>query len=157
MSIRPITRDPEMTDAFEVAEYMLEATRQAYADRNFVLFAKRFALPQTIGTFDGDVEIATIEQLEEFYHRACNYFDSNDIIDVQRKTIAAQFISPDVVETTYSSRHLYRTYMFSDEVIGTGTIRNFDGIWKITGSRYATNNPQFSNVIAVPKPDKPKD
>lgn len=151
MTFKPILDETCLRDAVEISQYALEITRHAYWTRDKALFTSRFMLPQTIGSFQGDVLLETQADLEALFDRTCSYFDSNGIIDLDRRVIAATFIAEDLVQSTFVSRHVLKGPVFAPEIVAHGTLRLSEGRWKIDESRYATDSIPLSQALTGPK------
>ena len=144
--------DPVFETAFEVSEWLLQVTRDAYLERNFDKFARRNLLPQTLGNFDGDKVIHTRAELERIFSAMLEHFQIHGITDLKRHTIAANFLSPTEIEATFVSQHVSRGYMLSEEIAVHGKAKLVDGLWKIAEGRYATNIEQVSRALIPKKP-----
>ncbi|MCC1494351.1 hypothetical protein [Cognatishimia sp. F0-27] len=140
-------RDPVFRTAKQVVDFLLEEIRLAYMNRDFPRYRKRLSLPHRLGTFDGDVDLKTEEDIRRLFDDMRAYLDERGVIDLARHTVSAQFITSDLIEATFVSRHVTRDYRLSEEVIGHGTLRHENGIWRIPECRYATQEAAFNRTL----------
>ena len=137
----------ENARALEIADHLLELTRQAYHARDFEVFRKYFIVPQVVGTFDGDRVIRTLSELREVYEAMLDMMAQRGVIDIKRRTIEARFLGPDRIQSTFISEYILPGYAISDEVVAHGTLRCVDGQWMVEESRYATAMDGVSKAL----------
>ncbi|WP_425040771.1 hypothetical protein [Primorskyibacter sp. S187A] len=140
-------KDPVFASAFDVCQHLLEVTRTAYMNRDADAFAARFITPQRIGTFDGDQVITTRQDVLAIFDEICGYLDRERVIDMNRRTIEAEFVAPDVVQATFVSQYVLPGYVLSNEVLTHSTQKLQDGIWRVADSYYATNIPALTRAL----------
>lgn len=148
MTSLDVNYDPEFETAEDVANFMLEQTRLAYVERSFEHFRLRMHLPQLIGTFTGERTIETIEEVRAIYSEMCRYMDRHGVVDLYRRTIAATFESPDLVKSTFVSKHVMSGYAISEEIVAHGELVRVDGRWKIRSCSYATDIEEVTRILS---------
>lgn len=144
--------DPVFSDPVAVAEHMLEVTRQAYMDRDFEAYRIRFIFPQVVGTFTGDEIIETESNLRVVFDNFCALLDNQGIVDLHRRTLSAEFETADKIQANYVSQYLRPDLSLTDEVYGLATLRLVDGLWRIAGSRYATEANAITRALSFKDP-----
>lgn len=141
-------KDPHLNDAVAVSDYVLEATRKAYMSRDFLGFKERFIIPQVIDTFDSDYKLETFDDLKSVFDNVCKLLENQGILDLQRRTISALFLSPERVQFTYVTQHLRPDLSLTEEIFVHGTLHLFDGIWRIEDSRLATDSAAVIHALS---------
>lgn len=142
--------DPEFDDPLAVSDFLLEVTRKAYFDNDFGSFSKRFALPQVIGTFEGDRTIKNADDLEAVFQSMRQYFARVGVIDLNRRTLSARFLDADTVQYTAISQHILPGYALSEDILIHGILRRIDGLWRISDNRYATTIEPVMRALTKP-------
>ena len=141
--------DPDFEDAVGVSDHVLELTRSAYMNRDVDAFCARFQLPQIIGTFDGDRTVGSTDELSAIFWAMRRHYDSLGVIDLNRRTIAAHFLDDGRVEQTFSTQLVLPGFAQSDEIVVHGYLALEDGLWKVAGSRYATDMTPVTRALSA--------
>lgn len=143
-------KPPELTnpsDPYEISDYLLERTREAYLQGDFNLFASYFFLPLVVGTFEGEREIRTGKELNELFDSMGTVIRNLGMIDMKRKTIEARFLDADTINATFITELVLAGYKVSDEVVGNVVLIRVNDEWKVRQGRYATNLDAVSRTI----------
>ena len=140
--------DPLFETALQVSQHLLDVTADAYMNHDFEAWAKRFALPSILETFDNTRTIASVEDLRGIFDGMQRHFQNFGIIGLKRKAIEAQFVSETEVVTTFVSQHVMRNLQLTDQIAAHGTLRRTDGLWQVTAHQYATNNTSITRALA---------
>ena len=141
--------DPEFNTAKEVADFLLDVTRKMILSGDTDGFLSRCRLPQTIGTFEGTRILTKPAELREIFENVGQHLAAIGALDMQRKTIAARFIDPDQVQSTFSSQYVLPGLQLTPETVAHGRLVRTQGIWQIAEHHYATVNPSFERALAA--------
>jgi len=145
--------DPIFDTPRAVSQHLLEVTRQAYLNRDFSVFEERFVLPQICGSFEGDQLLETSGDLKTIFESMLSYFDRIGVVDIRRRTLAAQFESESLVTATFVSHYVLPGFLVSDDIVAHGKLIFVDGLWRIHSHRYATDMQGVSDALtAASKP-----
>lgn len=138
---------PASDDATAISDYLLEKTGDAYFVRDFDAFAKWFHLPQVVGTFAGDRTVHTRAELKTMFDAVCEIFEAQDVVALHRTTLAAKFLDPDTVQSTFLSRQVLANNLFGEELVAHGLLKRIDGQWKVAEGRYATQDRAITQAL----------
>jgi len=119
----------------------------------------RFHLPQIIGNFDGDRQIATLKDLRILFDKMVQELDAKGVIAMQRNVLAAAFLDPDTVQATFDSQYVMHGNILSEKLVAFGKLKRFDGEWKVAEARYASDGHMFEKVLSstnLPEAKKPR-
>ncbi|MEO0486456.1 MAG: hypothetical protein AAF092_11150 [Pseudomonadota bacterium] len=135
-----------------VANHVLEETRVAYLTGDYARFKACCHLPQLIGSFDGDRVISEDAELRAIFDRMTAFFGTEEVVDLHRTLIVAEFRGPDAVEATFVSKYLFKSGQLGEETYAHGVLRRIDGTWKIAESRYASTYQAVTDVLIGKEP-----
>lgn len=134
--------------ARDLAEQLLEESRQGLMSGRFELFCDGIGLPLHIDTFDGQREIRTTEELREMFDSVRHLLMQLGVTDLVRRCVEAEFTAPDMMHTTYETRMLQGNRLIRDPFPVHSIARRIDGRWKVVSSSYAiTDQPEITRVL----------
>ncbi|MEM6305832.1 MAG: hypothetical protein AAF744_14025 [Pseudomonadota bacterium] len=146
-------KDPAFRTASEVGDFMLEVTSRALMGGDDATFLDRFALPLTIGTYEGEQVIESRGALLKVLRGVQDFLRRNNIDLIDRRTVDAEFLSPDKVLATHESRYLCKGQQIGEVKLCCGTIERFDGFWMITSNDYAVSDAPSLNRALLGRAD----
>ena len=138
---------PDESSAVSISDFLLDVTGAAYMARDFDAFSVWFHLPQIVGTFEGDRNLETRDDLRMIFDAMCAQFDAMGVLELHRETLEAQFLDPDTVQSTYRAQQVMRGHVYGPETIAHGLLGRRDGQWRILESRYATSDAAIARAL----------
>lgn len=138
-------------DPFAIHDALLERVRAAYLSGDFETFRTVFALPHVVDTFEGQRTVTTGKQHRRMFDAMRAVLQDMGVIDMKRRTIEASFVAEDKIDTTFVTEYILKGYKVSEESVGNSLlVRQSDGSWKVTHSRYATRMNAVSRALIKP-------
>lgn len=128
---------PDQQTAQQIAEALMVRTADALISGDFPSYATCFAYPTTLESFEGNRSVASPEELHAVFLGIRRYFAVNNVTDLTRKFIAADFRGPDVLHMTHESYALNRSTVVVEPVPVFSILRRVECDWKISHSAYA--------------------
>lgn len=134
--------------ARDLAEQLLEESRQGLMEGRFDLFSDGIALPLRIETFEGQREVRTTGELRQVFDAIRHLLMQLGVTDLVRRCVEAEFAGPDMMRTTYETRLLHGNNLIQDPFPVYAVARHVDGRWKVVSSSYAvTDQPAIVRVL----------
>ncbi|MFQ1698966.1 hypothetical protein ACJ5NV_00080 [Loktanella agnita] len=130
-------RQPKLTTAQEISEYLLKVTADALLQQDFESLAAVFALPHVMTTASSEIRLYTRDDLRTTFDQMCQHYQSLDVTDLQRVCEAAAFYGPDEVRATHTSHVISHGREVTPAFPVYSVLRRHDGNWKIMSSDYA--------------------
>ncbi len=145
--------------AEDIAEELLYRTSRSLTSDDLTSVADCFILPQYIETQLGSRLIETEDAVRQVFSSVRKYFVENDVTDIVRTVISAEFLSPDTVGSTHVSRLMRGDGgLFRAPYPVYSIIRRVDGDWKIASSSYAIlDAPEHNKALNPELPQNPID
>lgn len=129
--------DKGASSAREIAENLIQTTRQALVEDRFDLFLECFVLPMRLETFEATREVATEDDLRNVFRAVRTLYASIGVTDIDQRCIEAAFAGPDQISFTHETRLLAGQQLLQEPYpVLTDALRTADG-WKMTGSSFA--------------------
>lgn len=112
-------------------------------------------LPQFFETFEGKVYCDTTAHLDAIFYSVVDHMRKQNVTDLVRHCIAAEYRSPDIIEATHEARLLSGARVIQPAYPVFSILNRIGGLWKISYSMYAiTDAPAHSRaLISVPPPE----
>ncbi len=124
--------------AEDIADDLLYRTGQAMHHGNQQRFSGCFAWPQIVETSDGVRVFETEEEFRTVFAGVKRYYTENNVTDVVRTVVSAEFLGRDTVGAMYVTRLMRPGQaLFRDPYPMYSILRRNAGLWKIVSSAYA--------------------
>lgn len=137
------------TLAHSVVNDMLLETACALMAGDFDAFAHFIHVPFVLETLEGVVQAETLDILRELFENARKFYLDNAIVELDRSTTQAEFVSPEKIFCVYQNRlvkddgtserapyHVFASLELHDEV------------WKVAHSQYViTDSPEHNRSL----------
>jgi hypothetical protein len=135
--------------AGRVSQDLLDVTGQAYLDGNAEAFVPHFDLPFLVETFEGEVTFETLQDMHAVFARMTHYYRTVRVIDIVRRCLSAESVSPDRILATHETRLVcVGNVLLNDPYTCLSELRRVDGVWKIGTQRYAMANAgKYSSAL----------
>jgi len=131
-----------LTTAKDVSEHLLDRTGTAMMADDFDAFAECFAVPHEIHTFEGHHLLETRADLREVFDRVRAYYLRENVSDMVRHCVSAEFRNEKTVAAVHESRLVSGDRLVQDPYSVLSIICFVEGTWQITRSDYAIDNPK---------------
>lgn len=124
--------------ADEIADDMLFRTGRALTSGDPDSLKECFEFPFIIETQEGTRMIESDAGLLKIYENVRGYYDQNDVKDVVRTVVSAEFIDPNTIGTTSVARLMQSGgKQFRNPYPLFSTLSNVRGTWKLVSCTYA--------------------
>ena len=144
--------------AHHIASELLEKTGNAMRDGDFDAFMHHFALPFVMETFDGKHLMQTRAELERVFDAVRGFHAENNVTDIVRESIAAEFVDHRTIASTHVAQMLTKdNILFGRPYPAYSLIRRIGDIWRIQFCQYAVEEPhRLNEVLGVEKEKAPR-
>ncbi|QDC08402.1 hypothetical protein FHY55_03710 [Oceanicola sp. D3] len=142
--------DTSAEEARAISQGVLDITGAAYSARDFAAYAPHFVVPGDVHAFGGVRLVKDLADLHDLFMDVAAYFDSIQVTALIRSCISAEFDGPDVIKATHITRMMSGTQLLAPPFPGFSLLRRIDGVWKVSSSQYATDDPKLINALARP-------
>lgn len=143
---------PDHGLAEEIADDLLYRTGQGLKNGNFEEFYECFEIPQVMETLEGEILMRTEDDVRASFESVRAYFKDNDVKDVVRTVVSAEFLDEETIGATHVSR-LMQTggKLFRNPYPVYSIIKHLDGGWKIMTNTYAILDGREHNLALLAK------
>ena len=129
---------PDHGLAEEIAEEILYHTGRAMKAGDFEAMSAYFGMPLIMETSEGDALITNFDALHRAFDNLKKYYDANDVRDVVRTIVRAEFLDKETVGSTYVTQLLTSDGIpFRKPFPGFTVIKHIEGAWKIVSNSTA--------------------
>jgi len=145
----------DLTEALAIAQELLDITGASLLSGNFTGFADCFSLPTIFDTYDGQVRLDTIDDLEARFRDVTAHYRSIGTTEMVRHIVAADWFDERTIHSTHESRILAGTTLMQVPFIVFSVLKNTGTRWQITFSQYAIpDSEQYNKALIGANPIK---
>lgn len=146
--------------AEDIAEDLLYRTGLAHTTGDMKAAAECFELPQLMETSSGRMLIETEDEVIRVFKNVRRYLAENDVSDIVRTVVSAEFLDPNLIGSTHVSRLMKSDgTLFRAPYPTYSILRRTGGEWRIVSSTYAIlDAPEHNSALSphVSELDQPE-
>lgn len=137
-------------EAEEIADELLHRTGRGLKEGDFDLFKACFQLPQAMETIEGVRVIRDERDLRQAFDSLRDYFYQNNVVDLVRAVVSAEFLDCNTVGSTHVARLVQPGgKLFRTPYPVYSTIQRFGQAWKITFRHYVILDSRKHNEALI--------
>jgi hypothetical protein len=141
---------PDHGLAVDIAEDLLFRTGKSLQSGDFEDFFTCFDIPQVMETLEGEILLRSKADVQSVFESVRSYYIDNNISDLVRTVVSAEFIDEETVGTTHVSRLMQPGgVLFRKPYAGYSIIKHLDGKWKIVTNTYAILDGRDHNLALL--------
>ncbi len=141
---------PDHGVAEDIAEDLLYRTGKSLQNGDFEAFFECFEIPQVMETLEGEILMRTKEDVRATYDSVRAYFDDNNVKDVVRTVVSAEFLDDETIGTTHVSRLMQANgQLFRNPYPVYSILKHIDDAWKIMTNTYAILDGREHNLALL--------
>lgn len=141
--------ESESLSPVDVSELLLQKSGEALRSGDFDSFNDCFLLPQELTTYSGRKMIETSEDLRAVFDGVREHFLMNNITDLVRYCVAAEYRDANTVVATHMSRPTSGAIMVQAPYPVYSVLVRDAGTWKVAESHCAIENePRHTKALS---------
>ena len=125
------------TPARAIASDLLERTGHGLLTGDFDRFHPCFTIPTLLESYDGQVEVTSVEQCRAIFEDMRRYFKAKSVSDLVRQVVSAEYVADDRIHSTHEARMIAGSQLVQAPYPVLSTIDRTPDGWKISRSLYA--------------------
>ncbi|MEM7211798.1 MAG: hypothetical protein AAF479_07890 [Pseudomonadota bacterium] len=131
-----------------IAEALMVRTADALIHGDFTEYQQCFSLPTTLESFEGNRRIENHAQLRTVFDGIRQFLAVNNVTELVRKFIEAEFLDAETLQTVHESYALNGSTLIKEPIPIFSVICLVDGEWRVTRSAYALRkNDELTRVL----------
>lgn len=151
MIIAQALKNQSREAARRIGTDLLAKATEALLNGNFDTYAECFDFPTRLETFEGNRMICSPAELLIIFDDIRNYLSVNNVTDLVRKFVEAEFVEPGILHFVHESYLLNHATLLKQPVPVLSVIKRINGAWKVTKSAYAIPHSDELGNALIPK------